>query len=140
MAKLIMIFFMCLMAMSVSNCSTVKYGAPSFEDCTVISSWSEQKETDVATCFCIDEQLTQKNFPQLLEYTKSVYKEHPQMESVVAYLSTNAEEIIKTKEYELPVHYCRGYSAIGPKARTDLTKWAETNRMKRIECELELEK
>lgn len=139
-AKLISLILMSLLLMGASNCSGVKYGAPPFEDCTIISSWSAEKETDVATCFCIDHTITPKNYHQLVSYVESVYKEHPQQQTVLEYLNTNSAQIISSKEYELPIHYCRGYTGIGPKDRTALTKWAETNRMKRIECELELEK
>ena len=139
MVKLITLIALCFMLMGVSTCSIVKYGPPPFEDCTVISEWSEQKQTDIATCFCIDQTITQNNFHLIVEHTEAVYGQHPQKNMVLDYLNTNSEAIIKSKEYELPIHYCRGYTGIGPKDRTDLTIWAETNRMKRIECELELE-
>jgi hypothetical protein len=135
--KLMLLVAMSFLLMGMSNCSSVKYGPPQFEDCGILTTWSEEKQTDVGTCYCIDDSVnSKKSFDELVTYVSSVMKEHPLQEASISYLQKNQESIIKNHDYELPISYCRGHSSIGPKARTALTKWAEDNRLERIRCEL----
>jgi hypothetical protein len=127
-----------LLSMGMSNCSGVKYAPPEFEDCTVLTEWSQTLSTDVASCFCVNHKLRKDKYADFVGSVESVFNQHPLRESVVSYLLLNQETILKKKEYELPISYCRGYSSVGPSDRSSLIRWAENNRLKRIECELEL--
>lgn len=135
--KLMLLISMSFLLMGMSNCSSVRYGAPLFEDCGILTTWSDEKKTDIATCYCIDERVnSKKTFDELVNYVSSVMKEHPLQEASIKYLQDNQATIIKYHDYELPISYCRGHSSIGPNARTLLVKWAEDNRLERIRCEL----
>lgn len=135
-AKVLAFSFMCLTLMSVSKCDGQKYPAPEFGDCTIITSWSEEKFVDVASLFCIDDRITKKNFETtILKTAEEVFNGHPLKTQILDYLITNKDEIVKTKEFELPISFGRGFSAVSPTDRTTLTKWAEGNRIGRIKCE-----
>lgn len=138
MKKLILLFPMLFILMGVSKCDSVnnKYSAPPFKDATIISYWDEEKQVDVATCFVIDDLITSDNFEQrVINHVSNYMKEHPLLEETINQLRTNKDNIVKTKEYEVTIAYCRGNSNIFPEDRTSLTKWSEANRIGRIKCE-----
>ena len=136
-SRILLILSLSTVLMGASSCpASNKYGAPKFEDCTILTLWDEVKEVETATLFCIEPRMNEKFYtntfvPSVLDR----FNEHPLREAVINYLETNKKEIIKTKEYELPITYGRGSTSISPSDRTLLFKWAEENRIKRIECE-----
>ena len=137
-AKLLLILSLSMLLMSASSCPRKKgtYPAPLFEDCITLTQWDESLQIDTATSFCIDDRLDPKFFDNILvPKVQSKYNGHPLLPVVLQYLRENRDQIIKTKEYELPISYTRGYTQISPEDRTELTKWAEDNRVNRIKCE-----
>lgn len=119
-----------------AKCSTEKYSAPTIKDVMVLSTWNEEKQVDVATCMVIDDLITKDNFDErVINHVAKYMNQHPQLSIVLQSLKDHKAEIIKSKEYEITIAYCRGNTTIFPEDKLELTKWAEGNRMGRIKCE-----
>jgi hypothetical protein len=137
--KLTTILLMTWMLMGVSKCPvSEKYMSPKYQDCIIITEWSEEKKVDIGSLFCYDDRITKDNYnttfvPQVL--TK--FNEHPLKDEINQYLIMNRDKILATHEYELPISYGRGDRSTTQKDAEDLIKWAETNRLERIRCEYE---
>jgi len=112
-----------------------KYRAPVVADCAILTNWDPTLNTDTATLFCVDERITSETYLVFTEYVLKAFNSHPLKIEVEDYLISNKDLILKTKEFELPISYARGFPAVKPEDRTKLTEWAEKNRMERIKCE-----
>lgn len=138
MNKLSYALNMIVIMLALVQCSTTeKYQAKLVEDCVVLTKWVPQAGMDWASCFCVDKNIKDENaFITILEArVKLNMSNHPLAQQAMDYIQVNKAAIIKNKQYELPVQYCRGYSATNPNDRTYLQKWAEDNRLGRIKCE-----
>lgn len=136
--KTIHLIVLLLPLIFAGKCSE-KYSAKTEEDCMVLTTWDESKETDTATCFCIDDNFNGKTKDQVKEILMTKINgsmvNHPLKQTVIDYVNTNIADIVKLKEYEMPIPYCRGYSATNPSARARIEKKFEENRVGRLKCE-----
>lgn len=142
MVKVIIIF---LLFFITTGCE--KYEPPVVELCITLVTTDMATGADSAKCFCIDKNLLtwesgndfEDNFNTLLiTRVNAQMKGHPLLNDVTEYLTLNKKTIMRTKEYTMPIAYCRGYYAVGPTQKASLENWAETNRAARVTCERDL--
>lgn len=136
--KKLLILLLPLIIAAKCEPSAVLYKAPDEQECMILSQWNENIGQDEGSCFCIDKNITneQKLRSILIPRVEKAFNGHPLKEMALLEIETTIPTIIATKEYELPLAYCRGYFATDASARARLEKWAEDNRLKRIECEV----